>query len=559
MKKHFPLFRMPLSAVLWWMYLLGVAPVGGFWCDTFDDKAKIDFSEDTAAYPNALLMGERFRPWPGNPLSTLESCDPWNSGGNPRRQIPGATHPDVLFFPLGLDGYKFWMVFTPFGPVPRGESGSADWYYERPSLVRSHDGIRWEKTADYSNPLIGPGQAGEWDGDFIADPDLVYAPGRGSNEPSWFLYYQGWVHKRGVIGLAVSRDGKHYTKRGPIMPATTRCPAVVYDSEQKLFRAWYNWGLFEVGYATSTNGMNWTPYNPEAPGKWGYVVYRGTPGTYDQGGVSHMDVIRLPEAYHMYYLAMPTRDYAGLVIGHATSPDGIHWIQQPVPALQLNDEAWLFWRGKRKGTKGFVKSFYRPGVVAVGSNLFMYYGGVDQYNAYPAENCDVGLAFSTEAGHHIALAPDGRGLHKPSGSITSVPIAPPRLEKWQRFHAHDLCPPGTIIRYSILDKHGKTLLPSVQSGDDISSLGSATIRLRAQLVTPDPALTPELHDWSLVVKLRQKENRPWPLAVARVKNLARRAFIPITIVAFCFCVALYYALRRRQRRRRGSMTEQTGQ
>jgi predicted GH43/DUF377 family glycosyl hydrolase len=281
------------------------------------------------------------------------------------------------------------------------------------TLVRSNDGINWEKTTDYTNPVISPGAPGEWDDDWHADPDVVYAPGAGPSGESWFLYYTGCSPCRN--GVAVSYDGKSYTKAGPVMPSYTRCPTVLYDEAAGIFHGWYNWGSFEVGYATSPDGVNWTPYNPVNPGQWGYVVYRATPGTYDQGGISHMDVIYYDGQYWMYYLAMPTSSYAGLVVGLATSPDGINWTQHPQPVLTPG-ETWNFWGA---GTS-LVQSLYRPSAVVVDDTMYLYYGGTDDYSAYPAHNYDIGLAFSSLSGPdgHIELEQEFDPAEYPATSDT---------------------------------------------------------------------------------------------------------------------------------------------
>ena len=375
------------------------------WRDTFATATNIASSSNVAQVLDTAGFGTTFTPYAGNPLSTLESSDPWDAGSDVTRQIPGAVHPDVLYFPDGIDGYKFWMVFTPlsFEPLPPGvppapNPGMAhDWWWERPTLVRSNDGIHWEKTPDYTNPIVNPGALGEWDDQWLADPDFVYAPGKGPNGESWFLYYTGCGAGGCHVALAMSQDGKHYTKYPtPVSPAF-RCPSVIYDSATGIFHMWYNWGSYDIGYATSTDGINWTPYNPTSPGQWGYLVYTATPGTYDQGGVSHMDVISFTGQYHMYTLAMPTASYAGLVIGHVTSIDGAHWTQVSTPALTPGTETWHFWNGPTTT----VQSFYRPSVVLVTDTLYMYYGGTDTYSAYPATHYDLGLAFSQVTG------PDG--------------------------------------------------------------------------------------------------------------------------------------------------------
>jgi len=393
------------------------------WSETFADATQIASSTNITQVTDVIggVFGADFTPYPGNPLSTLESSDPWDSSGDARLQIPGAVHPDLQYFPNGMDGYKYWMVFTPlaFTPLPEGippapdPSMQTDWWWERPTLVRSNDGIHWVKTPDYTNPLVSPGTDGDWDSHWHADPDFVYAPNKGPNGESWFLYWCGCGPSTCQNGVATSSDGKHYTKIGPVMPGWTRTPAVVFDGSS--FHMWYNWGSFEIGYATSADGVNWTPYNPTNPGQWGYIVYRGTPGTYDQGGVTHEDVVYFGGQYHMYYMALPTASYAGINIGHATSPDGIHWTQYPTPAMVPGGESWRFWNTT---TPTAVQSFYRPTVAVVDDTLYMYYGGTDTYVAYPTVHYDIGLALPSTPDGHVELTKDSEPAEYPTRANT---------------------------------------------------------------------------------------------------------------------------------------------
>lgn len=173
------------------------------------------------------------------------------------------------------------------------------------------------------------------------------------------------------------------------MPSYTRCPTVVYDAVQGQFKAWYNWGMYEVGFATSTDGVHWSPLD----GDWGHVVLAGTPGSYDQGGISHMDVIKQGSDYLMYFLAMPTSEYSNMVIGRVLSSDGVSWVKDPNPVLRPGDNpAWNFWHNN----SGRVLALYRASPVVVGAALFLYYGGIDTASGIPgAFNYDTGLAFST--------------------------------------------------------------------------------------------------------------------------------------------------------------------
>jgi hypothetical protein len=405
-----------VTAFLAWLAWNAAAQnAGNIWTDTFADTSQIQTSADVVQVTDTGEFGTSFTPYAGNPLLSLESSDPWDADGDVTRQIVGALHGDVLYFPDSIDGYEFWMVFTPgpeltaYTPPVCPPGGSCyDYWWERPTLVRSHDGINWEKTDDYTNPIVNPGDFNvpEWDSYWLADPDVVYAPGAGPEEESWFVYYTG-CSGTCANGVALSSDGKNYTKYAgnPVMPSYTRCPTVVYDETTATFHGWYNWGSYQVGYATSTNGVDWTPYNPTNPGQWGYIVYQATGEPYDVGGVSHMDVIYYGGQYWMYYLAMPTSQYAGLVIGLATSPDGINWTHHPDPIISPG-ETWDFWVDATATESDLVQSLYRPTVAIVDDTMYLYYGGLNQYSGWPPQDhIDMGLAFSSSTGPdgHIEL------------------------------------------------------------------------------------------------------------------------------------------------------------
>jgi hypothetical protein len=55
------------------------------------------------------------------------------------------THPSVVLFENGWNGYNYWMAFTPY---PGQDSA-----YENPSIVASLDGVTWEVPAGLTNPI----------------------------------------------------------------------------------------------------------------------------------------------------------------------------------------------------------------------------------------------------------------------------------------------------------------------------------------------------------------------------------------------------------------------
>jgi len=60
-------------------------------------------------------------------------------------------HPDVEYFPKGFNGYKYWMVFTPYFGILGSDRAAS--LYENPSIVVSNDGKEWITPTGLSNPI----------------------------------------------------------------------------------------------------------------------------------------------------------------------------------------------------------------------------------------------------------------------------------------------------------------------------------------------------------------------------------------------------------------------
>ncbi len=197
--------------------------------------------------------------------------------------------------------------------------------------------------ADYpDNPVIEPGAPGEWDdaGGFIND--VVFD---GSTYHMWFAGLESsgyWWH----IGHATSTDGVEWTKdpANPVLRSGEPGEwddwglsgvAVVHDGTQ--FHMWYTgWqgdvsdNSFRAGYATSPDGSVWTKH-PDNP-----VMEVGSPGSWDDHGVSPAAIIVEGDTYYMWYEgARGNGLYGETKIGYAESSDGLHWTKRLEPVLDL--------------------------------------------------------------------------------------------------------------------------------------------------------------------------------------------------------------------------------
>ncbi|MFQ5569952.1 MAG: FlgD immunoglobulin-like domain containing protein [Rhodothermales bacterium] len=153
------------------------------------------------------------------------------------------------------------------------------------------------------------------------------------------MWYWGDGPNISNIGYAWSTDGVNWTKVvGPgldgsvydrVMDGGTALalgtPCVVKDGGT--YHMWYSRVdqtlAFRIGYATSPDGMHWT--NVPGSGTDGAVLDFGEPGHFDEHSVAWPAVIKTDQGFEMWYFG---GDSFGVNrLGYATSADGIQWTQ----------------------------------------------------------------------------------------------------------------------------------------------------------------------------------------------------------------------------------------
>jgi len=156
--------------------------------------------------------------------------------------------------------------------------------------------------------------------------------------------------------------------------------SVVFHDET--YHIWYWGGDIEkvnqrIGHATSVDGINWSKdlNNP--------VLEPGPDGAWDGTAVGDPTVIYSDSVFHMWYEGIPKLSLSeGMQIGHATSPDGIHWTKDAEnPVLEMGasgewDDEWVS----------------QPEVLTNGSEYHMWYGGDNK----TIENFQIGHATSPD-------------------------------------------------------------------------------------------------------------------------------------------------------------------
>jgi len=183
------------------------------------------------------------------------------------------------------------------------------------------------------NPVLRPGSVGSWDADDVEHPTVI------KDGEIYKMWYAGLKDEAEAIGYATSTDGISWVKdaSNPVLEAVQAEtwgdekisePAVIKDGD--IYKLWYT-GFTEpgdfggsIGYATSTDGINWINYerNP--------VLKAGELDAWDAGGVRQPTVIKDGNTYKMWYAGVMDPDLTGgeddpYAVGYATSKDGINW------------------------------------------------------------------------------------------------------------------------------------------------------------------------------------------------------------------------------------------
>ena len=172
----------------------------------------------------------------------------------------------------------------------------------------SSDGINWTK---HASPVIQVGSTSEWDNGFLEGPSVMK---EGSIYKMWHCGYDVSVDGSGTdghtnIGYATSTDGINWTKYidNPVL----RTGADTWDSinvqdphvikQGSMYYMWYGGGSStsnydqQVGFAYSSDGISWTKstYNP--------VLAKGAPGQWDANTASFPSVVNDDGVLKMWY------------------------------------------------------------------------------------------------------------------------------------------------------------------------------------------------------------------------------------------------------------------
>lgn len=228
----------------------------------------------------------------------------------------------------------------------------------------------YETTLDGSGPQIIPG---DWDGSGVQKASVL---NDGGTYKMWFDGVD--LYEAHQVGYATSSNETTWIKytQNPILTGTEgswdergeHAPFIVKDGS--VYKMWYegrDGSVRQLGYATSSNGVDWMKYS-------GNPVLKAGPEGYDQEVAGHGSILKDGSTYKLWYHAIGDQ---GVIIAYATSPDGINWTKGG-PVLLPSESGWD------------DMGLWGPSVIKIDSTYWMWYSSHSSLVS-PA----IGLATST--------------------------------------------------------------------------------------------------------------------------------------------------------------------
>ena len=211
------------------------------------------------------VIGPFTRPAQGNPVVTPDAAATFQ---DPILHKPVQWEALHTFNPAAIVRHgKIYVLYRAEDNSGAMEIGG---HTSRLGLAESEDGIHFKR---FGEPVFYPAEddqkAREWPGG-VEDPRIVER-----EDGTYVLTYTQWNRKTYSVGIATSRDLKHWTKHGPAFLAAAggKYANLMYKSagiitqlkDGRLLAAkiggryWMYWGEGSIRLATSDDAIHWTP------------------------------------------------------------------------------------------------------------------------------------------------------------------------------------------------------------------------------------------------------------------------------------------------------------
>jgi predicted GH43/DUF377 family glycosyl hydrolase/lysophospholipase L1-like esterase len=211
------------------------------------------------------VIGPFTRPAQGNPVLTP---NPASTFQDPILQTPVKWEALHTFNPAAV--VRHGKVYVLYRAEDNSGTMEIGGHTSRLGMAESDDGVHFKRMPE---PVFYPAQddqkAREWPGG-VEDPRIVER-----EDGTYVLTYTQWNRKTYSVGIATSRDLKHWTKYGPAFLTALggKYTDLMYKSAgivtqlkdgrliaaKVMGRYWMYWGEGSIRVATSSDAIHWTP------------------------------------------------------------------------------------------------------------------------------------------------------------------------------------------------------------------------------------------------------------------------------------------------------------
>ena len=269
------------------------------------------------------------------------------------------------------------------------------------------------------------------------------------------------------IAYATSMDGITWTKHsGPVLDITplawdkyaVETVSVIIDTNDisaKKYKMWYsgqtNKHSYDIGYAYSSDGINWTKYSGNP------VMVRGTTNEWDNYFIEGPTVIKDGSTYKMWYAGADGvaghSTFNQVNLGYATSLDGINWIKNSSPVMLVGASGT--WE---------MHTVQDPCVIKYNGIYYLWYSGKNA-NDVVGYGQQTGFAYSSDgitwiksANNPVFKRGNAGQWDATTSGLGSVIIDENKVKLWYTGMDNDYNPPTTTPNYWDLGYAERTII-----------------------------------------------------------------------------------------------------
>lgn len=258
-----------------------------------------------------------------------------------------AYHPKVIYFKDSFNGYKYWMVYSPY---PKGDDEK-----ENPHIAVSNDMINWKEPKGFTNPLEGTPEEYIKNKVYNSDPHILYNDDTSQLEV-WWRYVDNRDYSV-IIYRKVSNDGINWSDKEIVIKENRKSqdylsPSIIY--ENGTYKLWYVSGRRKFEYIESKDLKEWTNpikmnlnYSNKELSSW------------------HLDVIHSDRGYEMVISASIKDERNRMNLYYSYSKDNNNWTDPKViltPSIATNN-----WDNK---------GIYRSSILKIDKEYYVFYSGI---------------------------------------------------------------------------------------------------------------------------------------------------------------------------------------